>query len=85
MDSRELESAVIAQKAVHLSQQFTKFKTAKSIIHERYFLTSLVGAGVGGAVGMFVGAGVGGFEGAGVGCASEIRKDNQSKGFNMRR
>ena len=72
MDSRELESAVIAQKAVHWSHQFTKFKTAKSIIHERYFLTSLVGAGVGG------------FEGAGVGCASEIKKDDQSKGFNMR-
>jgi len=33
VDSRELESAVIAQKAVHLSQQFTKFKTAKSIIY----------------------------------------------------
>ena len=72
-----------------MSQQFSKLKSVKSIIYKRYLLTSFVGAGVGAGVGLFVGAfvgaGVGGFEGAGVGCASEIRKDYQSKGFNMRR
>jgi len=74
VDSRELESAVIAQKAVHLSQQFTQSLRMQS--HKRNLFTSLVGPGVG--------AGVGGFVGAGVGCASDIRTDDQGKGFNKR-
>ena len=61
-DSRELGSAVLYNpKAVNcLSQQFSKFKSVKSIMYERYLLTAFVGPGVG--------AGVGGFEGAGVDC-----------------